>query len=199
MSDLQPDRTDAILGGQTPPPIDTAILGGIDGLKQRLASKDENIQIAALHEALKYDDIGVELLIQVWKEASNNLKWQAFSLLRKREEEKVKNALAAYNPWLNLSCIYTWEQNAAVKCIEIDRDGNNLFSGNGFEINVFDLRSKQQGSLSLQHSNTSSIAITTDGKTLISRGGYYDDDNRMKGKTSINAGSEKSGHDKDHK
>jgi COMPASS component SWD3 len=180
MSELQPSNTDAILGGQNPAPIDTAILGGIDGLKQRIASKDENLQISALHEALKYDDSGVELLIQVWEKESSNLKWQAFSLLREREEEKVKNALAAHNPWVNLSCIHTWEQNAAVKCIIIDREGNSLFSGNGFGINVLDLRSKQQGSLSLQHSNTSAIAIAADGKTLISRGGYYDYDNRMK-------------------
>lgn len=36
MSELQPDNTDAILGGQNPPPLNTAILGGLAGAKQRL-------------------------------------------------------------------------------------------------------------------------------------------------------------------
>jgi eukaryotic-like serine/threonine-protein kinase len=40
MSDLQPDRTDAILGGQTPPPIDAAVLGGgIAGAKLQIANE----------------------------------------------------------------------------------------------------------------------------------------------------------------
>jgi hypothetical protein len=36
MSELQPSNTDAILGGQTPPPVDAAVLGGVAGAKQRL-------------------------------------------------------------------------------------------------------------------------------------------------------------------
>jgi hypothetical protein len=36
MSELQPDRTDAILGGQNPPPVNAAVLGGVAGAKQRL-------------------------------------------------------------------------------------------------------------------------------------------------------------------
>lgn len=36
MSELQPANTDAILGGQTPPPVNAAVLGGVAGAKQRL-------------------------------------------------------------------------------------------------------------------------------------------------------------------
>jgi formylglycine-generating enzyme required for sulfatase activity len=37
MSDFHPNRTDAILGGQNPPPVDAAVLGGLGGVKGRLA------------------------------------------------------------------------------------------------------------------------------------------------------------------
>ena len=36
MTELQPDRTDAILGGQNPQPVNAAVLGGVAGAKQRL-------------------------------------------------------------------------------------------------------------------------------------------------------------------
>lgn len=36
MSDLHPNRTDAILGGQNPAPVDAAVLGGLAGAKGRL-------------------------------------------------------------------------------------------------------------------------------------------------------------------
>jgi formylglycine-generating enzyme required for sulfatase activity len=37
MSEIQPSNTDAILGGQTPPPVNAAVLGGVAGAKQKLA------------------------------------------------------------------------------------------------------------------------------------------------------------------
>jgi formylglycine-generating enzyme required for sulfatase activity len=39
MSELQPSNTDAILGGQTPPPINAAVLGGITGIEQQLINQ----------------------------------------------------------------------------------------------------------------------------------------------------------------
>ena len=39
MSENQPSNTDAILGGQNPPPVDAFVLGGVAGARQRLAHK----------------------------------------------------------------------------------------------------------------------------------------------------------------
>jgi hypothetical protein len=36
MSEINPNNTDAILGGQNPPPVNAAVLGGEIGRKQRL-------------------------------------------------------------------------------------------------------------------------------------------------------------------
>jgi formylglycine-generating enzyme required for sulfatase activity len=39
MSEIQPDNTDAILGGQNPPPLNSAVLGGIAGIEQQLINQ----------------------------------------------------------------------------------------------------------------------------------------------------------------
>ena len=49
----QPREYDAVLGGQNLIPRDTAVLGGIVGIKSRLASPAVEVRITALSEALK--------------------------------------------------------------------------------------------------------------------------------------------------
>lgn len=39
MSELQPSNTDAILGGQNPPPLNAAVLGGVAGMKRQIVSE----------------------------------------------------------------------------------------------------------------------------------------------------------------
>jgi COMPASS component SWD3 len=181
MPPTNPDNTDAILGGHNPSPTDAVILGGLAGVKQRLLSSTEEVQIAALQEALTYDDTGLDLAIEIWQNESSKLKWAAFSLLRNREEEKVKQALKKYNPWLNLTCLHTWQQNSAIKCIALDREGTTLVSGSqSGTINVWDLETKQEKVPMMQHLNTGSLAISPNGITLVSRGGDYDNDNDMR-------------------
>ncbi|MBL1178700.1 hypothetical protein [Pantanalinema sp. GBBB05] len=61
----QPKATDGILGGQTPPPIASAVLGGIAGLRQQmtLASPEQRSQL--LPTALNYGEAGITLLISL--------------------------------------------------------------------------------------------------------------------------------------
>ena len=66
----QPRVFDAVKGGQTPLPVNSAILGGLEGVKSRLASAVEQQRIAALSEALKYEESGLELLIQALRDES---------------------------------------------------------------------------------------------------------------------------------
>ncbi len=49
----QPREFDAVRGGEAPPPIQGAVLGGIKGVIQRLASTVFEVRVAALSEALK--------------------------------------------------------------------------------------------------------------------------------------------------
>lgn len=95
----QPKEYDAVLGGQAPPPVQGAVLGGIEGVKRRLASPIIEARIAALSEALKYADAGLELAIAALKEPEKQVRRSAYLLLREREETQVKEALREYKTW----------------------------------------------------------------------------------------------------
>jgi len=62
----QPGKTDAVLSGEARIPINSAVLGGIKGVKNRLASGVPQRRITALTEALKYGQEGFELVMQGW-------------------------------------------------------------------------------------------------------------------------------------
>jgi COMPASS component SWD3 len=172
MSQPKPTNTDAILGGHTPQIANDVVLGGLEGIKQRLSSGADEIQLSALQEALTYREQGLELLIEIWKNDSYKLKWKAFSLLRDREEETVSHAIVEYNPWLNLSCINTWELDSIAECIAISPDGNTLFSGHEKQINAWDLQTMQQKSNLFPYEEATTITVTPGGTHLIARGGY---------------------------
>lgn len=95
----QPKQHDAVLGGQSPPPVQGAILGGIEGVKQRLASPLVKARIVAVNEALNYADAGLDLVIRALQDESAQVQHCAYQLLRDRIEPQVKQALREYKPW----------------------------------------------------------------------------------------------------
>ncbi|MFN6564768.1 MAG: STM4015 family protein [Nostoc sp. ChiSLP01] len=95
----QPRNFDAVLGGQSPPPIDGLVLGGIEGIKRCLSNPVANVRIAALSEALKYGDAGLDILIQALQDKSKLVQRFAYRLLKQRVEPQVKQALQTYKPW----------------------------------------------------------------------------------------------------
>ncbi|WP_144876367.1 HEAT repeat domain-containing protein [Hyella patelloides] len=100
MNDEQkPKEYDAVLGGNNPPPVDGLVLGGIDGVKNRLASDKIEVRIAAVKDALNYQDEGLDLVINALQDESRQVQLSAYKSLRNREEDQVKQALANYQPW----------------------------------------------------------------------------------------------------
>ncbi|BBD70350.1 GUN4 domain protein [Nostoc commune NIES-4072] len=95
----QPRDYDAVLGGQSPPPIDGVVLGGIEGIKRCLSNPVANVRIAALSEALKYGDAGLDILIQALQDKSRLVQRFAYRVLKQRVEPQVKQALQTYKPW----------------------------------------------------------------------------------------------------
>ena len=95
----QPGKYDAVLGGQSPPPVTGAVLGGIEGVKRRLSNPVVDVKLAALTDALNYQDAGLELLIQALRWKPKKIQRHAYKLLRRREETQVKQALEHYQPW----------------------------------------------------------------------------------------------------
>jgi formylglycine-generating enzyme required for sulfatase activity len=104
-NDNQPREYDAVLGGQSEIPSGAAVLGGILGVKNRLASPIVEVRIAALKDALKYGEAGLDLIVDAWRDESMQVKWAAFSLLRDRNEEKVKQNLDKFFPSFNFDVI----------------------------------------------------------------------------------------------
>jgi hypothetical protein len=108
----KPDRPreyDAVLGGTAPPPVEGVILGGIEGVKSRLASAVVEARIAALKEALKYGDAGLDLLIGALKDDSEQVQRYASLLLRESAGLKGRQALLDYDPWLFFTTLENWK------------------------------------------------------------------------------------------
>ncbi|MEG4317499.1 MULTISPECIES: hypothetical protein [unclassified Microcoleus] len=86
----EPREYDAVLGGQNSIPVNAAVLGGLPGVKSRLASPIVEVRIAALSEALKYGESGLDLIIQALHDDSIEVKLAAYSLLKDRNDLKIK-------------------------------------------------------------------------------------------------------------
>jgi hypothetical protein len=110
----RPGEYDAILGDQNSTPLDAAVLGGIAGVNSRLASPTIEVRIAALSEALQYGDAGLDLIMGALQDKSVELKLAAYSLLKDRNDEKVKQYLQ------NFSDIFEFE------AIAVDKYGEHL-------------------------------------------------------------------------
>lgn len=99
MQNNQPREDDAVLGGQSPPPLQSMVLGGIEGVKLRLNSPVMEVRVAALNDALNYGNAGLELVTQALQDKSRQIQRSTYRLLRKRQEPQVKQVLQIYKPW----------------------------------------------------------------------------------------------------
>lgn len=87
----QPKEFDAVLGGQSPDPDgNAAVLGGLEGIKRRLASASVKQRIAQLKEAIEYGAPGLDLVIQALKDEAKQVRWAAYSLLCERSGQTPK-------------------------------------------------------------------------------------------------------------
>lgn len=92
----QPGEYDAVKGGQNSTPVDAAVLGGIAGVKSHLASPAVEVRIIALSEALKYGEAGLDLILGALQDESVQVKLAVYSLLKDRNDEKIKQLLQNY-------------------------------------------------------------------------------------------------------
>jgi formylglycine-generating enzyme required for sulfatase activity len=101
----EPREYDAVLGGQNSIPVNAAVLGGLPGVKSRLASPIVEVRIAALSEALKYGEAGLDLIIQALHDESMQVKFAAYSLLKARYKSKIKPQFQDYLPTFEFEVI----------------------------------------------------------------------------------------------
>ena len=105
----QPREFDAVLGGNTPPPVTGVVLGGIEGVKRRLESEIVDVRVKALSDALNYGEAGLDLVIQALEDDSLQVKGFASRLLKERGGEKGKRALLEFDPYLYFTKLDDWE------------------------------------------------------------------------------------------
>ena len=95
----QPRPDDAVLGGQSQIPMYAAVLGGIEGVKQRLETANLEEKKAALQDALKYGDKGIKLLFEILRnyEINEELWWLSHNLLDKKIDSAIDEQLQSIN------------------------------------------------------------------------------------------------------
>ena len=76
MTNQQPRPDDAVLGGLSQAPIDGVVLGGIEGVRQKLASDNEAVKREGVLQALNYGDKGIEMLFKTLELETNRGVWQ---------------------------------------------------------------------------------------------------------------------------
>lgn len=125
----QPRAGDAVLGGQNPVPTGAAVLGGLQGVKMRLTSAVVEQQIAALFEALKYGESGLDLVIQALKDKSWRVQKAACAILQNRTEPRVQAALREYPSTSRVDTFVALARNGGVSDVDfllqaLEVDGN---------------------------------------------------------------------------
>ena len=92
----RPQNFDAVLGNQTQIVNGSVILGGIEGVKNRLNSENINIIILALKDAINYGDAGLDLVIQYLEDPESQIVDAAYELLKDRSEPFVRDLVDRY-------------------------------------------------------------------------------------------------------
>lgn len=78
-----PKAQDLVLGGEMPPPVSGAVLGGLVGLQQRFQQSELTQKLAALEAAATYGAEAIPLLRQGLESADLTVRSTAYSQLRK--------------------------------------------------------------------------------------------------------------------
>jgi hypothetical protein len=127
MSETNPRESDLILGGQNPPPVDAAILGGLAGVKQRLESESIAERLQALNHAVAYGDDGIDLALRSLTDPVRKIKQLARRLLKYRLGEKGKLALLNREPFQYFNTFDDWQQEIYNTEIGITDFENNAY------------------------------------------------------------------------
>jgi hypothetical protein len=127
VSNLNPRNSDAILGGQTPPPSQGAILGGIDGAKQRFANEAISAKLSALSDAFQYGEEGIALALKALQDPAEEVQRYACRLLRRSENQLGKLALLEHRPLSYFTTLSDWRHEIYNPEIGIVDPENNAY------------------------------------------------------------------------
>jgi len=139
----QPKENDAVLGGQNVAPAGSVVLGGLEGITRRLGVRnsgaivpDVEQRIAALNDALKYGEKGLELVIPALQDESDFVQRVAYLLLREKTQPEVRKALRDFDFYRFMTCLRTIKGG---ENIAISSDGDAIAFLRGKTIRVVNL------------------------------------------------------------
>lgn len=89
----EPTKFDAVKGGQVPPPVNGAVLGGIKGLHQRFASLSEPVRLETVANASNYGDEGIDILVKALKDPSLQIRVKAYQILKQSNKAESETRL----------------------------------------------------------------------------------------------------------
>jgi ARM-like repeat domain, GUN4-N terminal len=89
----RPNEFDAVLGNQGIAAQGSMILGGVEGIKQRLNSHSLQVKIAALEEAVNYGTAGLQVLLEYLDDRDLQIQNRVYELLESRSEPFVREHL----------------------------------------------------------------------------------------------------------
>jgi COMPASS component SWD3 len=166
----QPTKYDAVQGGQAPPLINTAVLGGIQGVEKRLGTGLPEYQIAALNDALNYEEAGLNVILKSLEYTQGKVKLLAYSHLRNRSESWIKEALKAYNPYDFLQCVYTFKVNSNHAALSLNNE-ILVYATNSLHYTKLKNRDSRASSFNWRHAGKiNTFVISSDGQKIISAG-----------------------------
>jgi COMPASS component SWD3 len=171
ISKQQPKSRDAVLGGQVPTPLGAVVLGGIEGVKRRLASPAIAPRILALHEALNYGETGLNLVLQGLQDESLKVQRTALLLLWRSPEAHIRQIIENYSQYHLFDIVDTLQGHEdAIATLALSANGRILYSaGVDFSIKVWDLgeaknQHKQIGVIRGHSHIITSIALSANGR-----------------------------------
>jgi hypothetical protein len=154
MSETNPHESDLILGGQNPPPIDAAILGGLAGVKQRLESESIAERIWALNNAVQYGENAIDLAIQALSDETGEVRRSAKRLLRDRLGEVGRKALLDRETMSYFTTIDDWKQEVYNPEVGIIDPNNNAYI---LEVDITSSRSNEIDTISCSSDKIDSL------------------------------------------
>lgn len=126
---MQPQKHDAVLGSTTPAATGSVVLGGLEGIRQRLKSPIATHRLAALQEAQKLGQDSLELVIRALRDESVQVQKAAYALLQGRREAVVIRALQAFDTYPLFECLGTLEgHSGGITAVAIAPDGRTIIS-----------------------------------------------------------------------
>jgi hypothetical protein len=156
-----PQENDLVLGGDHPPPVSSAVLGGLDGVRWRLTNRSAEERVQAIALLPNYGAEGLDLLIQALQDDSLLVQKAAYVRLRYRREAAVRQALRQYDSYRLFECLYTLRgHTGGITAIAISDNGAIAISASrDATLRMWDLQAREEVMVIQEHAFVYAIAI----------------------------------------